>query len=708
MSRIIMLIPLDKDIGLTSIGLSIIYFFYQKKIKKKSVQSILYFSCTQNSSNSTSHVINKYFSKIVHTVDYIDFSKVLFNSPEYSFLLNKVIDEHYNNKFLRELILIEGIKNNYCINSEEMNYDISQNLNAEVIFIANLENSSPEYIKNKEKKINFFLKQKKYKNILGVIFNQINSPFLENKYDFIKKLIVLKKIKNETKTIVPKKILKNNFFSIIACIPWNRNIVTTRVIDLFNFLNIQHTNLVQKKNHIIEEIIIFDTHHLNLLNKHSLNTLVIVSFSRIDVFLNVLNCNVNRSKVKCIILTGILKLKKNIASLYKFLIKRSISIFFTEKNTIEILSQLQNFNFDISVKDITYIKKLQRYISNFFCHSSVMFFKKKYNINVIYPPKEFCYNLKLLSQKKNKRIILPESYEIRILKSVAICSDSNIAQCVLLGDPKKIYSIANDNGINLKKNIEIIDPISVRQEYLARFLEIRKGKNINEFSAKKQLEDNTVLATLILESNHVDGLVSGSINTTSDTIRPALQIIKTNPQSLLVSSIFFMLLPNQVLIYGDCAININPTAEELAVIAIQSADSAKMFGIEPRIAMLSYSTGCSGFGCQVEKVKEATSIIKNRRSDLIIDGPIQYDAAVSNKVAKLKAPSSPISGSANVFIFPDLNSGNIAYKAVQRSSRIVSIGPMLQGLRKPVNDLSRGASVEDIIYTIALTSIQSE
>ncbi|MGO1247955.1 MAG: phosphate acetyltransferase, partial [Oceanisphaera sp.] len=195
-------------------------------------------------------------------------------------------------------------------------------------------------------------------------------------------------------------------------------------------------------------------------------------------------------------------------------------------------------------------------------------------------------------------------------------------------------------------------------------------------------------------------------NTTANTIRPPLQIIKTAPGSSLVSSIFFMLLPDQVLVYGDCAINPDPTAEQLADIAIQSAESAIAFGIEPRVAMISYSTGNSGTGAEVVKVREATRLAQERRPDLIIDGPLQYDAAIMENVAKSKAPDSPVAGKATVFIFPDLNTGNTTYKAVQRSAQLVSIGPMLQGMRKPVNDLSRGALVDDIVYTIALTAIQ--
>jgi phosphate acetyltransferase len=237
-------------------------------------------------------------------------------------------------------------------------------------------------------------------------------------------------------------------------------------------------------------------------------------------------------------------------------------------------------------------------------------------------------------------------------------------------------------------------------------LELRKNKGLTEVVAKQELKDNVVLATMMLQLGQVDGLVSGAVNTTANTIRPALQLIKTAEGSSLVSSVFFMLLPEQVLVYGDCAINPEPTAEQLSDIAIQSADSAIKFGIEPKVAMISYSTGSSGFGADVEKVAKATKLAQEKRPDLIIDGPQQYDAAIMENVAKKKAPNSPVAGKANVFIFPDLNTGNTTYKAVQRSADLVSIGPMLQGMRKPVNDLSRGALVDDIVYTIALTAIQ--
>ncbi|MCR3868537.1 phosphate acetyltransferase, partial [Pseudomonas aeruginosa] len=279
---------------------------------------------------------------------------------------------------------------------------------------------------------------------------------------------------------------------------------------------------------------------------------------------------------------------------------------------------------------------------------------------------------------------------------------------VLLAKPDEVQAVAQAQGIVLPEGLEIIDPDLVRQRYVEPMVELRKGKGLNAPMAEQQLEDSVVLATMMLALDEVDGLVSGAIHTTASTIRPALQLIKTAPGYNLVSSVFFMLLPDQVLVYGDCAVNPDPSASDLAEIAVQSAASAQAFGIPARVAMISYSTGDSGSGVDVDKVREATRLAREQRPDLLIDGPLQYDAAAIASVGRQKAPNSPVAGQATVFIFPDLNTGNTTYKAVQRSADCVSVGPMLQGLRKPVNDLSRGALVEDIVYTIALTAIQAD
>jgi phosphate acetyltransferase len=323
-------------------------------------------------------------------------------------------------------------------------------------------------------------------------------------------------------------------------------------------------------------------------------------------------------------------------------------------------------------------------------------------------PPAFRYQLIEKARAAQKRIVLPEGEEPRTVRAATICAEKGIARCVLLGKREVIETVAASQGITLPATLEIVDPDAIRTQYVAPMVELRKSKGLTPQQAIAQLEDTVVLGTMMLAVDDVDGLVSGAVHTTASTVRPALQLIKTAPGSSIVSSIFFMLMPDQVLVYGDCAINPSPSAEQLAEIAKQSADSAQAFGITPKVAMISYSTGLSGTGEDVDKVRRATELARAAHPDLVLDGPLQYDAASVADVGRQKAPNSPVAGQATVFVFPDLNTGNTTYKAVQRSANVVSVGPMLQGLRKPVNDLSRGALVDDIVFTIALTAIQAQ
>ncbi|MBN2689537.1 MAG: phosphate acetyltransferase [Gammaproteobacteria bacterium] len=322
-------------------------------------------------------------------------------------------------------------------------------------------------------------------------------------------------------------------------------------------------------------------------------------------------------------------------------------------------------------------------------------------------PAAFRHRLSVKAKAGQKRIVLPEGEEPRTIKAAHICAERGLATPILLGTPEGINEIARNNAIQLSSKVEIIDPSQVREKYVAPMVEIRKNKGLTPEDALKQLEDNVVLGTMMVQLDEVDGLVSGAIHSTANTVRPALQLVKTKPDAKLVSSTFFMCLPEQVLAFADCAVNIKPNAEELADIAIQTAETAKQFGIEPRVAMISYSTGDSGHGEDVDKVKEATRIVKEKRPNLPVEGPIQYDAALVPEVAKTKLPNSKVAGHATVFVFPDLNTANPMAKGVQRSSNTITIGPLLQGLNKPANDLSRGCTAEDIVFTIALTAVQS-
>ncbi|KFG73621.1 phosphate acetyltransferase [Streptomyces mutabilis] len=318
---------------------------------------------------------------------------------------------------------------------------------------------------------------------------------------------------------------------------------------------------------------------------------------------------------------------------------------------------------------------------------------------------------KLLEQARSdlRRVVLPEGTEERVLHAAEVLLRRGVCELTLLGPVEQIRKKAADLGIDLA-GAELIDPAvsELRDSFAEKYAALRAHKGVTVELAYDVVSDVNYFGTLMVQEGFADGMVSGSVHSTAATIRPAFEIIKTKPDASIVSSVFFMCLADKVLVYGDCAVNPDPNAEQLADIATQSASTAARFGVDPRIAMLSYSTGTSGSGADVDKVREATALVRANRPELRVEGPIQYDAAVEPSVAATKLPGSEVAGQASVLIFPDLNTGNNTYKAVQRSAGAVAVGPVLQGLRKPVNDLSRGALVQDIVNTVAITAIQAQ
>jgi phosphate acetyltransferase len=324
-------------------------------------------------------------------------------------------------------------------------------------------------------------------------------------------------------------------------------------------------------------------------------------------------------------------------------------------------------------------------------------------------PIMFEHTLVERAKSDRKHIVLPEGTEERILRAAEILLLRGVVDLTLLGNVEEIRQKASSLGLSLN-GAAFMDPADSgrREEYAHTYYELRRQRGISEQMAFDLVADVAYFGTLMVYHAEADGLVSGAVHPTAHTLRPAFEIIGVKPGFSLASSVFFMCLPDRVFVFGDCAVNPEPTLEQLADIATSSAETARAFGIEPRVAMLSYSTGESGKGADVEKVREATRRVRSLRPDLPVEGPIQYDAAVDPAVAQVKLPGSPVAGQATVFIFPDLNNGNITYKAVQRSAHAVAIGPVIQGLKRPVNDLSRGATVTDIVNTVAITAIQAQ
>lgn len=449
----------------------------------------------------------------------------------------------------------------------------------------------------------------------------------------------------------------------------------------------------------------------NYLTHLKENGLVITPGDRADIILGALQANIsaNYPSISGIVLTGGL------------LPENSINLL------IEGLSDVVPI---ISVKDGTYAVtnsigdiKSQIYAGNTKkIETSIKEFNQNVNVDELVnqlvtftphgiTPRMFQYNLLKAAKSDKKHIVLPEGTDERILRAAKQLVDADAVRITLLGDKKQISEkiTALDLDLDLSK-ITIVNPVeSVDFEsYVKTLFQLRKNKNVNLAMARDLMEDVSYFGTMMVYQGKADGMVSGAVHTTQHTIRPALQFIKTKPDASIVSSVFFMCLEDRVSVYGDCAINPNPTAEQLSEIAISSAETSLAFDIDPKIAMLSYSSGTSGKGEDVERVRNATALIKQKRPDLKVEGPIQYDAAVDMKVGNAKMPNSEVAGQANVFIFPDLNTGNNTYKAVQRETKALAIGPIIQGLNKPVNDLSRGCTVDDIFNTVIVTAIQAQ
>ncbi|BDG01253.1 phosphate acetyltransferase [Anaeromyxobacter oryzae] len=435
--------------------------------------------------------------------------------------------------------------------------------------------------------------------------------------------------------------------------------------------------------------------------------LVIAPGDRNDVLLAASLAVLGGTPLAGVLLTGGLEPDARILALCEEALKTGLPVLAVDEDSFPAAQAVAGLDPEIPADDAERIDQVMNVVADRIDAEWLKSLARSNRPRRLSPP-AFRHRLVEAARAANKRIVLPEGTEPRTIAAAAIVQERGIARCVLLGNPDEVRAVAAKQGVTLPVSLEILDPVALAPSYVEPLVERRKAKGMTPEMAKSELADSIMVGTVMMALDEVDGLVSGAVHTTAHTIRPALQLIRTAPGCNLVSSVFFMCLPEQVLVFGDCAVNPNPTPEQLADIAVQSADSAKAFGIEPRVAMLSYSTGTSGGGQDVEKVKLATDLARKLRPDLAIDGPLQYDAAIVPEVGRQKAPTSKVAGQATVFVFPDLNTGNVTYKAVQRSANVVSIGPMLQGLAKPVNDLSRGCLVEDIVFTIALTAIQAE
>lgn len=575
----------------------------------------------------------------------------------------------------------------------DINAEIARNLGCPVLLVANAHNK-PVAETLRSIKMSLDSLCEKDCNVIATIVNRADP---ENE----KKLIRQLKRKGMGQT------------GLVYMIPDENSLGNPTVGEIATILDAEVLYGKDKLNTHVYSFTVAAMQLRNFLERIEQGTLIITPGDRCDVIVACLSsvASMSMPNISGIILTGGLKPEKALCKLIEGA-SVMVPILSVKENTFPAARIIDNIHAAISPGNN---RKITRALEVFEKNVNVDKLGDKIvkTTTSIITPKMFEYSLIQKACMHKKHIVLPEGEEERILRAAEILLRKEVVNITLLGNEYEIRKKISRIGLRLKGyNIIEVQKSSFFKDYVHTYYDLRKHRDITMESAHDIMCDVSFFGAMMVYKGHADGMVSGSVHTTGDTIRPAFQIIKTKPGLSIVSSVFFMCLKNRVLVYGDCAINPNPDAKQLAQIAVSSAQTAKLFGIEPRVAMLSYSTGESGKGENVEKVDQATKIareiFKKSGSDIKVVGPIQYDAAVDPSVAKIKMPKSKVAGNATVFIFPDLNTGNNTYKAVQRTAGAVAVGPVLQGLNKPVNDLSRGCSVTDIVNTVAITAIQAQ
>lgn len=708
--KTILLVPTGEGVGLTSACLGLIYALECQGVKAGFLKPFSQESDAGSLDRTTALYRHLFNSETVEPIRHATVVQQL-NLGESDELLEEAVRLHREIAKKHDLIIVEGLlPSSRDTFASELNATLAKALDAKVIIVGTADINNPAKTADKIDNLVRQFGGAASERTAGVLFMRTrglpeDSAQIPVTIDPSLRLISdTEKFVASIQSTHPQ--IGSTQLPIIGLVPFSNTLSVPRMSDLAVHIQADWINQGDAAHRRVLHSSLIASNIEHELHKFVAGELIISASDRIDVLLASSLASSNGIPLAGLVLTEHHQPNPQVLDFCQTAIKQGLPILHTPLSTFETAQQLSNLGNEIPVDDVERGEQVTRFVSS---HINADWITEI--LNGSYQPRlspsAFRHELVQKSIAAKKRIVLPEGDEPRTIQAAAICQSRGIAHCILLAKPEVVVEVAKARNIELPHDLEIIDPDLIRDNYVEKMVELRKGK-LNELQAKDQLQDTVVLGTMMLALDQVDGLVSGAVHTTANTVRPAFQLIKTALDYSLVSSVFFMLLPDEVYVYGDCAINPDPDAEQLAEIAIQSADSAKAFGIDPRIAMISYSTGTSGAGAEVEKVAEATRIAKERRPDLLIDGPLQYDAASVESVGRSKAPDSKVAGRANVFIFPDLNTGNTTYKAVQRSANVVSVGPMLQGLNKPVNDLSRGALVDDIVFTIALTAIQSE
>ncbi|MCK5730692.1 MAG: phosphate acetyltransferase [Draconibacterium sp.] len=606
-------------------------------------------------------------------------------------LIDKIIEKYKDLEKRFDVILVEGsdFESKGVAIEFDLNAEIAKNLSIPTILVSSANNKD---IKDAVSNLDLAVKSYAAKDVFiqAVVMNRVLESDCET-------------MAEELKKVIPSE-------TTIGIIPEIKKLSSPTIQEINDEIGgevLFGESLMYKR---AEQFNIGAMQLRNYLERIGENCLVITPGDRADIIMGALqaNASANYPSISGLILTGGLVPGKPILKLIDGL-PNVVPIILVDDVTFVVANKVGNVKSRIRPNDT---KKIELSIATFEKYIAADFSMDKFKSfsTDVMTPRMFQYNLVTKAKASKKHIVLPEGTDARILEAAIYLVEQNVVDITLLGKKEDILAQTSKNGLKINGDIKIIDPSESEhyEDYWKTYYDLRKHKNIVEDMAKDTMLNVSFFGTMMVYKGHADGMVSGAAHTTAHTIVPALQFIKTRPGVSTVSSVFFMCLDDHVSVFGDCAVNINPNADQLAEIAISSAESAKAFGIDPKVALLSYSSGTSGSGKEVEKVKQATQKAISLHPDLKIEGPIQYDAAVDPVVGKSKMPNSDVAGRANVLIFPDLNTGNNTYKAVQRETGAVAIGPMLQGLNKPVNDLSRGCTVDDIFNTVVITAIQAQ
>ncbi len=707
-AHVLYLAPTGQGVGLTSVSLGLVRAFDRLGLRVGFCKPI---SQSVDGLERSTHFVRQ--TSDLEPPEPIPFRRAesLEASGHQGQLLEEAL-ERFESSQGAEVVVVEGL----VASSEEpwvgpLNAELARSLNAEVILVSAAPRGDVQALAAFNERLE--LEARRYggasdPKVLGVVVNRLNAP-----------KVITGAVRSSWLEPEPAErlsaerlarecaIFKHEHFRLLGAIPWQPQLMQVRTRDVAEHLGakIVHAGEIDRRR--VLDVSLCARTVANITHRLRSEALLIAPSDRDDVILAVSMAALNGVPLAGLILTSEMEPNGAIMKLCARAFDTGLPVLRVTTDSYVTAARASTIDLEVPSDDLERIERVMESVAGQL-DVSWLAERLKSEREPRMSPAAFRYQLVVRAREANKRVVLPEGDEPRTVQAAVVCHERKIARCVLLAKPDEVKRVAEVQGLTLPSGLEIVDPEPIRHRYVEPMVALRKHKGLSAPMAEQQLEDNVVLGTMMLAQGEVDGLVSGAVHTTANTIRPALQLIGPRQGVKLVSSVFFMCLPDQVLVYGDCAINPDPNAEELADIAVQSAESAQAFGITPRVALLSYSTGESGAGSDVEKVREAARIARERRPELLIDGPLQYDAASVASVAKAKAPNSPVAGRATVLIFPDLNTGNTTYKAVQRSAGVVSIGPMLQGLRKPVNDLSRGALVEDIVYTIALTAIQAQ